>query len=272
MHQPRVDPDWRDEGAFAKAADALESVVAKIDGGIRHLGLATDCAGGLFESNHKIVEAAGLASQIAEAADDQVADTLRTVATLADVRSLADAVNEISVKLDEVIASLGRVNDVSGRIEVIARQTRMLALNATIEAARAGEAGRGFQVVAQEVKSLALQTSEATTGITDTVRALTEGIQDLAKKSGAAVDAAGHVSTATSGVADAMDDVTTIVGLIRSHVDEIAHLAGDNLTRCGGIRETVAAVSGQLAQDAGRLLTTSQEASALLRRIPGSPP
>ena len=173
MHQSRGDSTRQNDGAFAKAADALDAVAADMDSQIRRLGGATACATQMFESNQAIAEAAALARQIVEAADEQVASSAKSVETLADVRSLAEAVNEIHLKLEEVIARLGRVNDVSGRIEVIARQTRMLALNATIEAARAGEAGRGFQVVAQEVKSLALQTSDATTGITETVRTLT---------------------------------------------------------------------------------------------------
>src|SRR5438034_7111704 len=75
-------------------------------------------------------------------------------------------------RVSELSKAAGRIGDVVELINTIAEQTNLLALNATIEAARAGEAGRGFAVVASEVKSLAVQTAKATEEIASQILAV----------------------------------------------------------------------------------------------------
>ena len=86
-------------------------------------------------------------------------------------------------EIDALRGQIERVAGVAQQINAIARQTNLLALNATIEAARAGEAGRGFSVVAGEVKALALQTSTATDEIAEIVNTLNHHADRLQKES-----------------------------------------------------------------------------------------
>ncbi|CAM2908602.1 methyl-accepting chemotaxis protein [Pseudomonas gessardii] len=101
-------------------------------------------------------EASRVSAQTAQLGHDQVQETVASISTL------ADGVSGTSVRIQQLA---GRVQDISGVLEVIrsiADQTNLLALNAAIEAARAGDAGRGFAVVADEVRALAHRTQAST--------------------------------------------------------------------------------------------------------------
>lgn len=109
------------------------------------------------------------------------------------VRSIQDEVNRLVEEIDKVAK-------VANGIEAIAKQTNLLALNATIEAARAGEAGRGFNVVATEVKHLSGQTSEATAEIGETLTALSAQAERLASLGGDAETAIAEASRSRESV------------------------------------------------------------------------
>ncbi|WP_430435884.1 methyl-accepting chemotaxis protein [Oceanibaculum nanhaiense] len=132
----------------------------------------------------------------------QVGDSLRTIEAANDKAKLA---NDQVATLSQAAEEIGSVITL---IREIAEQTNLLALNATIEAARAGEAGKGFAVVASEVKSLANQTGEATSRIQDQV----EGIRAA---TGKAVHAIGEIVTA-------IDDVSRISASVNLSVEEQA--------------------------------------------------
>ena len=108
---------------------------------------------------------------------------LQAVGALADIqaekdRELAERKSQdYNAKLE---SSLGDIGDIVGTIQRIAQQTNLIALNAAVEAARAGESGRGFSVIAGEIRSLSKRTSEATGDVTRIQRGLEEGKKALA--------------------------------------------------------------------------------------------
>ncbi len=120
------------------------------------------------------------------------------------VRSLVSEVESATAKVQAMKADAQRINDVLGVIGDIAGQTNLLALNAAIEAARAGEQGRGFAVVADEVRALAARTQQSTSEINETLQRLKDAV-------GSAVQAMEQTKASCQATADKTAQVT--VGL-----------------------------------------------------------
>jgi methyl-accepting chemotaxis protein len=147
-------------GSLVSAATDLESDAGQMAAAAEKTSRQT--AGVIAASGHatsNVATVAGAAEQLASS----IAEISRQVAS--STESTGRAVNEANRAGSEIrtlAEAAMRIGDVVKLISEIAEQTNLLALNATIEAARAGEAGRGFAVVASEVKSLANQTAKAT--------------------------------------------------------------------------------------------------------------
>jgi len=181
-----------------------------------------------------IASASEIGRQVSESADiasDAVAQAQQTDARMAQLASAAD-----------------RIGNVVQLIAAIARQTNLLALNATIEAARAGTAGSGFAVVAQEVKTLARQTAEAT----EDIRAQIADIQAATRESAGAIsDIAGiiqRIAQIASDVADAID----AQGSATRSIAENVQVASERTSQ-------VAVSIGQVASGASRTGSASSQ-------------
>jgi methyl-accepting chemotaxis protein len=165
------------------------------------------------------------------------ADAIEQQAAAADrvTRGLVERAAEAGTVIDAVTASLGRVDGIANLIAGVAGQTNLLALNATIEAVRAGAAGRGFSVVAGEVKSLASKTKDSTAEITGTVSAL------------------GANTTAMSGVITDMSRGVNDVGEVTGGLNEVAGRQRASVERLvASVREAIVRIES-LAQVTDRL-------------------
>lgn len=135
-------------------------------------------------------------------------------ATALTKKSVEDAQNASS-RVGNLRAAAEQISEVLSLIQEIAEQTNLLALNATIEAARAGEAGKGFAVVASEVKELASQTQKATEEIADNVN-------NLQKETGFASDAIKTIADGINGVSEATASISAAVEEQIASTEEIA--------------------------------------------------
>jgi methyl-accepting chemotaxis protein len=142
--------------------------------------------------------------------------------TVEGMRRIAEIVTETTEMIDKLGTSSAQIGEIVQVIEEIADQTNLLALNAAIEAARAGEAGRGFAVVADEVRKLAERTQKATKEISKTIRQIQ---QDTATAVEAAQSGAEEVRSGIQLAENAGKALETIVSSIRNVGDMIYQVA-----------------------------------------------
>ncbi len=169
------------------------------------------------ENSKKAADAARKAAETAKLGGEIVHETL------AKMRVIAQSVGATARKMEELGKSSDQIGRIIGVIDDIADQTNLLALNAAIEAARAGEQGRGFAVVADEVRKLAERTTTATKEIAHMIK----NIQDETKLAVAAMEAGTkQVEEGVSSTAKAGDSLQQIIQMSNSVGEMITHIAG----------------------------------------------
>ncbi|MGB6142561.1 MAG: methyl-accepting chemotaxis protein, partial [Pseudoalteromonas rhizosphaerae] len=155
-------------------------------------------------------------------------------ATQQAIEQLRDTVLEISESVQRVSEQTKNIAEAAQIIEQIAEQTNLLALNAAIEAARAGEQGRGFAVVADEVRNLAKRTQDSTKDIYDIVNELTTRATravDVAEKGGKnaqhGLTQVLQSSEMLKGVSEAVSEIASMSTQMATAVEQQSHVAED---------------------------------------------
>jgi methyl-accepting chemotaxis protein len=267
--------------ASATRQEQVEALVRGFDSKVKAvLGTIRDHIGHLTDAAANLSTVASSASSRASIAEDVSQSTSRNVQTVAgaaqelagsvrDIGSLVSRATDVIIKAtaltsdtDAAVAGLaanaGKIGDVVNLIQAIAEQTNLLALNATIEAARAGESGRGFSVVAAEVKTLANQTAKATDEIRAQIQVMQASTNGAVGAIAAIVSIMSDVQSFNSSIAAAVKEQDSATGRISRNIEETASGASELNTEFANVSQAI----GETSRTAGRV----GEATAVLLR------
>ncbi len=262
---------------MASASEQLSASSEQMSKGvISQSDRSAQIASAAHEMSQTVVEIAKNASSIAASASGtaNVAKEGENIVekSVTEVRDIAETVSESS----KVMVSLGerskQIGDIIRVISEIADQTNLLALNAAIEAARAGEQGKGFAVVADEVRKLAERTAKATSEIGSMIGAIQDEVQksvtsmdEVSRMVGTGVEFSTQTGEALQKIVSSVSELQMMVQQIASATEEMSatseHISGDIMAVARVSKETstgseqIAEASSEVARLASKLLT-----------------
>jgi len=295
----QIDAARSDE--IGQVLDAMRGMVEKWKSVVTDVKQASDniaSAGTQLNSNagemsHASSNQAQRAQQVAASAEEMsqtVMDVARNITTIAQsatemvkvakdgetivVKSITE-VKEIAETVDgssELVKSLGerskQINEIINVINEIADQTNLLALNAAIEAARAGEQGRGFAVVADEVKKLAERTADSTSEIGEMIKAIQEGVlkavesmENAMGKVNAGVELSSNAGRSLEAIVNKADDLQVMVQQIASATEQMSVTSDEiskDIEQIASASKETSTSSEQTAQAASELTRLSE--------------
>ncbi|MBY6187005.1 methyl-accepting chemotaxis protein [Marinobacter hydrocarbonoclasticus] len=224
----------------------------------------------MAQTSHEMAQAATRVSDHAESAQREVGQAVQEVGSAAEgIQRLNQQVQSAAAVVAELRSNSDQIGEVLNVIRTIAEQTNLLALNAAIEAARAGEQGRGFAVVADEVRTLASRTQDSTANIQQIIEQLQQASEAAQEAMQQSCQEAASSTEISAKISDALSQANSAVGEIQGQIHEISAAISQQATvaeeidakviRVRELSDVTTAASEALEGAVGEMTSSSRE-------------
>ncbi len=232
----------------ASASSHIAEVSHAMAEDIRHQAQQTVAIAGLIErmdtiTGHNAQEAVRATRESAEASTDAQNGGAVVTSTIQGITTIADVVAKSASTIEALGKSSEQIGAIVQAIEEIADQTNLLALNAAIEAARAGEQGRGFAVVADEVRKLAERTQKATKEIATTIRVIQQDTREAVKAMHEGTREMDRGKTSAAQAAEALERIISRTSNVAAIISAMAESSKEQTATSGNIVENVESIN-----------------------------
>ncbi|MFG1495918.1 methyl-accepting chemotaxis protein [Saccharospirillum sp. HFRX-1] len=260
---------------LASASEELSAVSRESTQGLQQQSAELDqAATAVTEMTAAIEEVANNANETAQEsqqAEERSRYGLEQVGrTISSIESLVTVIKNTATDIADLSSKIADVTSVLDVIRGIAEQTNLLALNAAIEAARAGEHGRGFAVVADEVRSLAQRTADSTHEIERIIEAVEAGSERAVSAMNTSNDSAGHTLETGREAGEALNAIAALISSISNHNTASASAAEQQAKVAREVDRnliTVRDLATQTAAGAEQANSSSQELARLAEQL-----
>lgn len=263
--------------ATASAANQISSSSEELAAGAQEQSSqSAEIAGAIEQMTKTILESAQNTSNAAEkskqANESAKEGTLKIEETKKGMSQIVAATSKTATIIRSLTRQTEKIGEITLVIDEIADQTNLLALNAAIEAARAGEQGRGFAVVADEVRKLAERTTRATKEIADTIRNLQNEAKEVDVSMQEADQSVQHGLSLTEQVASSLQQIFQINAVVADLVSQVAASSEEQSTTAEQISkniDSINTVSQESASGTAQIARAAEDLSRLTENLHG---
>ncbi|MBY6094449.1 methyl-accepting chemotaxis protein [Ferrimonas balearica] len=256
--------------ASANAGEVWQQTMLAIEEQKLEIDQVSTATTEMAQTSHEMAQAASRVSDHAESAQRQVGQAVQEVDSAAQgIQRLNQQVQSAAAVVTELRSNSEQIGEVLNVIRTIAEQTNLLALNAAIEAARAGEQGRGFAVVADEVRTLASRTQDSTANIQQIIEQLQQAseaaqqaMQHSCEEASASAEISGKISQALAQANGAVGEIQGQIHEISAAISQQATVAEEidaKVVRVRELSDVTTAASEALEGAVGEMTSSSRE-------------